>query len=378
FSISGDFLARMAVDSRVDRIFRQSLILSKLFTKSWGRPTTLKDLYLFKKECTSQRLMTDFVQEFRPKVTVTKENRSNGIYTANASTVSPYSLRFPSHCPSPINQCPFTVIMPERGAKRVVIHLAGTGDHSYWRRERGLAGPLLEEGTASILVCNPFYGQRKPKEQHRSSLHNVSDLFVMGASLISECLFILNWAKERYGFTHAVISGVSMGGFMASLAATNIPYPVGCVPLLSAVSAAPSYTKGVLRESILWNVLEKELRDRDYVRSIEEIPGCDWIHRAHQNTSNSNESLGRNMMAILMEEFTHLGTYPTPIYPQGTVGLSARSDGYIMHDGLEMLDELWKGSEMRYIERGHVTTYLFCQNVFRECINQSFARLEQR
>lgn len=29
----------------------------------------------------------------------------------------------------------------------------------------------------------------------------------MGVSLISECLFILNWAKERYGFKHAAISG---------------------------------------------------------------------------------------------------------------------------------------------------------------------------
>lgn len=36
-------------------------------------------------------------------------------------------------------------------------------------------------------------------------------------------------------------------------------------------------------------------------------------------------------MDILMTEFTHLYTYPTPVYPQATVALTARSDGYIMH-----------------------------------------------
>ncbi|KAF8365864.1 hypothetical protein PRIPAC_83693 [Pristionchus pacificus] len=377
-SLSSGFLSRMAIDAQIDKLFRQTLILSKLFTKSWGRPTTLKELYLFKKECTSQRLMGDFVDEFRPNVIVKKERRSNGVYCGEFRTVSPHSLRFPAHYPAPVDQCPFTVVMPERGADRVCIHLAGTGDHSYWRREYGLATPLLEQRTASIIVPNPFYGERRPDGQYRSSLHNVSDLFVMGVSLISECLFILNWAKERYGFKHAAISGVSMGGFMASLATSNIPYAVGCVPLLSAVSAGPSYCRGVLREAIPWDVLERELRDRDYVRRLEEIPGCDWIHRAHENAARNNESLARSMMDILMTEFTHLYTYPTPVYPQATVALTARSDGYIMHDGLPMQDELWKGSEMRYIERGHVTSYVFCQNIFRECINRSFEKLEQR
>ena len=33
---------------------------------------------------------------------------------------------------------------------------------------------------------NPYYGLRKPATQFRSSLHYVSDLFVMGAALILE------------------------------------------------------------------------------------------------------------------------------------------------------------------------------------------------
>jgi hypothetical protein len=33
---------------------------------------------------------------------------------------------------------------------------------------------------------NPYYGLRKPKDQLRSSLHYVSDLFVMGGCLLLE------------------------------------------------------------------------------------------------------------------------------------------------------------------------------------------------
>ena len=54
-----------------------------------------------------------------------------------------------------------------------------------------MALPLLRErGVASLLLENPFYGLRKPKAQLRSSLRNVSDLFVMGASLMLESIVL--------------------------------------------------------------------------------------------------------------------------------------------------------------------------------------------
>lgn len=52
---------------------------------------------------------------------------------------------------------------PGRPRNGVVIHLAPTGDHTYWRREKGLVEPLLAAGVGSILLQNPFYGERKPK-----------------------------------------------------------------------------------------------------------------------------------------------------------------------------------------------------------------------
>ncbi|CAN1773057.1 Protein ABHD18 [Linum perenne] len=50
-----------------------------------------------------------------------------------------------------------------------VVHLAGTGDHTYERRLR-LAGPLLKDNIATMVLESPFYGQRRPMLQQGSKL----------------------------------------------------------------------------------------------------------------------------------------------------------------------------------------------------------------
>lgn len=74
-----------------------------------------------------------------------------------------------------------------------------------------MAMPLLKNGIAAILVENPYYGLRKPKDQVRSSLHYVSDIFVMGGCLILECIVLLRWC-ERMGLGPLGVTGISMGG----------------------------------------------------------------------------------------------------------------------------------------------------------------------
>lgn len=74
-----------------------------------------------------------------------------------------------------------------------------------------MAMPLLKNGIAAVLVENPYYGLRKPKDQVRSSLHHVSDIFVMGGCLILECIVLLRWC-ERMGLGPLGVTGISMGG----------------------------------------------------------------------------------------------------------------------------------------------------------------------
>jgi len=114
----------------------------------------------------------------------------------------------------------FEMLLPhvwKMQAKPVYIHLAGTGDHYFWRRRRLLALPTLKEANmGAVLLENPYYGSRKPREQTRSQLHHVSDLFVMGLALILECMLLLHWL-EKQGLGPVGLTGISMGGHVSLL-----------------------------------------------------------------------------------------------------------------------------------------------------------------
>lgn len=56
----------------------------------------------------------------------------------------------------------------------LVSLLVHTGDHGYNVRLKNNAIPLAQEGVASIIIENPYYGQRKPEGQFRSSLLHVN------------------------------------------------------------------------------------------------------------------------------------------------------------------------------------------------------------
>uniref|UniRef100_A0A8C0KZN3 Abhydrolase domain containing 18 n=1 Tax=Canis lupus dingo TaxID=286419 RepID=A0A8C0KZN3_CANLU len=119
----------------------------------------------------------------------------------------------------------FQLIVPKEWNskyKPVCIHLAGTGDHHYWRRRTLMARPMIKEARmASLLLENPYYILLKPKDQIRSSLKNVSDLFVMGGALVLESTALLHWL-EREGYGPLGMTGISMGGHVSLLISTDI------------------------------------------------------------------------------------------------------------------------------------------------------------
>lgn len=51
-------------------------------------------------------------------------------------------------------------------------------------------------------------------DSSRSSLHNVSDIFVMGGCLILESLVLFHWC-ERNGLGPLGVTGLSMGGHVS-------------------------------------------------------------------------------------------------------------------------------------------------------------------
>lgn len=135
--------------------------------------------------------------------------------------LSPLELFLPGLVPEVAQDAHFQMMLPlewrEENYKPVCLHLAGTGDHYFWRRRNLIVKPLMKESNlGAIILENPFYGLRKPKDQRASSLHNVSDILVMGGCLMLESLVLFNWC-ERNGLGPLGITGLSMGGHMVNV-----------------------------------------------------------------------------------------------------------------------------------------------------------------
>ncbi|XP_059153119.1 protein ABHD18-like isoform X1 [Physella acuta] len=246
--------------SRLDQLYR-SLLLTKFFTHGWGKPENLKRLFAFRKILSNRETCQHLVSANYP-IYIDKEYKDGDCRILEGHFMSPFVDHLPGIMPKEVETASFQAIIPLQwrhpALKPVCIHLAGTGDHYFWRRRMFTARPLLKEaGIASIILENPYYGTRKPKEQLRSSLHNVSDLFVMGGALVLESLALLHWC-ERQGWGPLGLSGISMGGHMASLAATNWTRPISLTPCLSWSTASCVFTQGVMSGSIPWDTLQEQ------------------------------------------------------------------------------------------------------------------------
>lgn len=258
----------MSGGSRLDHVYR-SILMTKFFTKGWGKPENLKRLFLFKEKVTNCETCYSLVPNNYP-VSISKEEVYSDCRILEGQFLSPFVTYLPGIVPNESETAYFQVILPKKWNsdhyKPICLHLAGTGDHGFWRRRQMMAKPLLKEGgIASIILENPFYGLRKPKDQVRSSLRNVSDILVMGGCLILESLVLFHWCESN-GLGPLGVTGMSMGGHMASLAATNWPKPLVLVPCLSWSSATPVFTQGVMSNSINWELLGSQYFADDVYR----------------------------------------------------------------------------------------------------------------
>ncbi|XP_014284826.1 protein ABHD18 [Halyomorpha halys] len=255
--------------SKLDRLYR-SILLSRYFIKGWGTPENLKRLLLFRKVLSNRNDCFKLVGDHYP-IEITKDEYEGDVHILEGHFYSPFNLFLPTLLPKESKEAHFQMILPKKwkddGFKPVCIHMAGTGDHYFWRRRHLIAKPLLREaGIGSIILENPFYGIRKPVYQMRSVLNNVSDIFVMGGCLILEALVLFHWCT-KHGFGPLGVSGLSMGGHMASLAATNWPLPLVLVPCLSWSTASGVFTEGVMSRAINWDMLEFQYKENEAFRT---------------------------------------------------------------------------------------------------------------
>ncbi|XP_068023679.1 protein ABHD18 isoform X1 [Melanerpes formicivorus] len=292
----------------------------------------------------------------------------------------------------------------------------------------------------------------------------------MGGALVLESAALLHWL-EREGYGPLGMTGISMGGHMASLAVTNWPKPLPLIPCLSWSTASAVFTTGVLSKAVNWRELEKQYftqtvyeeeiiqmleycgtdsfkMGQDFVKNfpesvdsledvdltsrmfdfdssnkivskeavhsfatnkstlsasserllIQEAPKMQCINQTFSTSSNINnnftspqghwinkrrksDTLQRESLRFMkgvMDECTHVANFSVPVDPSLIIVVQAKEDAYIPRTGVRSLQEIWPGCEIRYLDGGHVSAYLFKQGLFRQAIYDAFDRFLQK
>ncbi|MEM6731490.1 MAG: alpha/beta hydrolase family protein, partial [Myxococcota bacterium] len=207
----------------------------------------------------------------------------------------------------------------------IVVHLAASGETTFFAR-RQLARFLLRHGIASLILENPYYGSRRPAKQQAAALRTVSDQFAMNFATVEEGRALLRYL-HREGFERIAVTGFSQGGVMAAFCAALSDFPVAVAARGAANSVADLFTRDNFSQIVLWERLAQETGDEPSAR--------------------------RYFRAAL--EVVTVSHFPPPACPEAAVILAGRHDRFVDPAQARALSEHWPGSELRWLEAGHVT-----------------------
>ncbi len=237
----------------------------------------------------------------------------------------------------------FLMVLPleEEQDQRICLHLPATGDEGFANRRDLLARPLLTLGVASVILESPFYGVRRPPYQFETYIHTVSDLWLMGLSVVAEGRAILHWLRQQ-GYHKSGVSGISMGGMVASQIAALFGESLPVCACIAPHSAAPVFLEGVLQHY------------------------CDW-EALHPDLETARQRLEEQL------HNTDLRLFPQPVRTDCCIWVSAKSDAYVHETTCRETHRAWPGSQLRWLNSGHVSSVLFRRRAFIKGISDSFA-----
>lgn len=159
------------------------------------------------------------------------------------------------------------------------------------------------------------------------------------------------------------LTGVSMGGSIAAVAAAICPGPLAIAPCLATFSGAGVYTEGVLSTQVAWSTFVKEQRC-----SLE------------QAKEHVKRMLNRNDINHVIDQLR-----PVPgVGPRAFTMVNARDDKYVTATEAKHLFSALAptcapgDSQIRFIPGGHATSVLAGAPAFVQNVIRSFDVLERR
>jgi hypothetical protein len=236
--------------------------------------------------------------------------------------------------------------LPRRwiGTPSACLHLATLGDEGFGRRRRSMVRPLVARGIAGMMLESPFHGRRRPASRRGVELRQVSELAVMARATVEEARALVAWLHTT-GYGALGVSGFGLGGLFATLAGLTLPFAVAVVPCLAPSALAPALLDGIHGESCNWRVLNEEHFDPARPHLGELLAGFD--------------------PSLL----------PAPRQPGAVVQMAATDDAYVPAGSAVELERLWAGSELRWLDGGHIAAILSHRSAFVAAVMDAMGRL---
>jgi len=324
--------------SKIDKLASSFTNRLKFFKKGIGDFTYLESL---------QNELEFFLSSPNIDINWTKTQEIFSRKILSGNFLSPYS----HHLPEESKIAYIKMLVPKNIPPKpfVCIHFAATGDQGFSKRLLGLALPLLKKKIISVILEIPYYGKRKPKTQFHVFVNTLSDFFKMAAGTILEGISLVNYFQKE-GYPIVAVTGISMGGIIASYVGAFCRLRTPVISCLGPHSPESVFLKGMLSNSVAWQAIAKDLDGdiqtaREYVRS-----------------------------RMILYELTSL---PVPLAVNSSIVIGGTKDGYVLPESVQRLHEHWKGSELRWVKAGHVSGIFTKTKQFRKAIVDAFLKEEE-
>ncbi|MEM7184341.1 MAG: alpha/beta hydrolase family protein [Spirochaetota bacterium] len=338
--------------SLLDSIYSRFSSRNAFFQKGWGDHSSLG--YLLATEPSDIHLRP--VKEI--SVNWQREKQEKGLLVRSGNFTSPFEFTYEIGkertiitLPQESQKASVLKVLPKEYTLEtpIAIHFAATGDQGFTRRKHSLAIPLARQGIGSIILENPFYGIRRPQGQKGDSLEDFTSFLRMSRAATDEGIALIHYLRQTIGFTTLGVTGVSMGGYIALTVAARCNTELATAACIPCHSASPVYVDGLLSRACAWQDLQEELPPEKDARKY--------------------------MRQIL--EMSDIRNFPLPLCPQAAVIVGAKKDGYIPNFSTHIIHKYWSGSTLRWINTGHVGSFLFHRKDFQQAIIDSFRALKK-
>lgn len=152
------------------------------------------------------------------------------------------------------------------------------------------------------------------------------------------------------------------------------PGPLSLLSCASWSSSSTVFCDGVLSRTIPWRLLKQQFYENKAYQTFYE-----YLRTQKDSTEDSNSIVVdpiKDMMRLLMDEFTSLHNYSRPVESNITNALfiACMNDGYVLRDGIPHMNDVWPGCNIRYIPRGHISAFLLNQSGFNHAIAEMLQR----